>query len=238
MVENILKSSLDLMAKGDMPPGKKKTLEAAIILFGKKGYNGTSTLEIAKAAGVSQATVFKYFRTKEDLLISIIAPILPRLFSNFLGRVKNINTITIKEIIHYIVRDRFRFMKENKDIIKIIFSEVLTNEQLKQKIIIGAEEVFKERRLDEFFEYLKQNNPEINKELTLPEIMRPIAGALITSYPNLIILSQIDKVDLLCEIIIVILSSFSASSAFKTSISLKISMFAVASSSIKSLLSL
>ena len=182
MVENILKSSLDLMAEGDMPPGKKKTLEAAIILFGKKGYNGTSTLEIAKAAGVSQATVFKYFRTKEDLLISIIAPILPRLFSNFLGRVKNINTITVKEIIHYIVRDRFRFMKENKDIIKIIFSEVLTNEQLKQKIIIGAEEVFKERRLDEFFEYLKQNNPEINKELTLPEIMRSIAGALITYF--------------------------------------------------------
>lgn len=182
MVENILKSSLDLMAEGDMPPGKKKTLEAAIILFGKKGYNGTSTLEIAKAAGVSQATVFKYFRTKEDLLISIIAPILPRLFSNFLGRVKNINTITVKEIIHYIVRDRFRFMKENKDIIKIIFSEVLTNEQLKQKIIIGAEEVFKERRLDEFFEYVKENNPEINKELVLPEIMRAIAGALITYF--------------------------------------------------------
>ena len=120
--------------------------------------------------------------TKEDFLISIITPILPILFSNFLGRVKNINTITVKEIIHYIVRDRFRFMKENKDIIKIIFSEVLTNEQLKQKIIIGAEEVFKERRLDEFFEYLKQNNPEINKELTLPEIMRPIAGALITYF--------------------------------------------------------
>ena len=182
MVENILKSSLDLMAEGDMPPGKKKTLEAAIILFGKKGYNGTSTLEIAKAAGVSQATVFKYFRTKEDLLSSIIAPILPRLFSNFLGRVKNINTITVKEIIHYIVRDRFRFMKENKDIIKIIFSEILTNEQLKQKIIIGVEQVFKERRLDEFFEYVKQNNPEINKELTLPEIMRPIAGGLITYF--------------------------------------------------------
>ena len=182
MVENILKSSLDLMAEGDMPPGKKKTLEAAIILFGKKGYNGTSTLEIAKAAGVSQATVFKYFRTKEDLLISIIAPILPRLFSNFLGRVKNINTITVKEIIHYIVRDRFRFMKENKEIIKIIFSEVLTNEQLKQKIIIGVEEVFKERRLDEFFEYVKENNPEINKELVLPEIMRAIAGALITYF--------------------------------------------------------
>lgn len=180
MVENILKSSLDLISEGDMPPGKKKTLEAAIILFGKKGYNGTSTLEIAKAAGVSQATVFKYFKTKEDLLSSIIAPIIPKLFSNFLGRVKNINTL--EEVIHYIVRDRFRFMKENKEIIKIIFSEVLTNEQLKQKIIIGVEEVFKERKLDEFFNSIKQNTPEINKELTLPEIMRAIAGALITYF--------------------------------------------------------
>ena len=180
MVENILKSSLDLISEGDMPPGKKKTLEAAIILFGKKGYNGTSTLEIAKAAGISQATVFKYFKTKEDLLSSIIAPIIPKLFSNFLGRVKNINTL--EEVIHYIVRDRFRFMKENKEIIKIIFSEVLTNEQLKQKIIIGVEEVFKERKLDEFFNSIKQNTPEINKELTLPEIMRAIAGALITYF--------------------------------------------------------
>lgn len=180
MVENILKSSLDLISEGDMPPGKKKTLEAAIILFGKKGYNGTSTLEIAKAAGVSQATVFKYFKTKEDLLSSIIAPIIPKLFSNFLGRVKNINIL--EEVIHYIVRDRFRFMKENKEIIKIIFSEVLTNEQLKQKIIIGVEEVFKERKLDEFFNSIKQNTPEINKELTLPEIMRAIAGALITYF--------------------------------------------------------
>ena len=66
MVENILKSSLDLIAEGDMPPGKKKTLEAAIILFGKKGYNGTSTLEIAKAAGISKSTVFKDFRKRED----------------------------------------------------------------------------------------------------------------------------------------------------------------------------
>ena len=52
------------------------------------------------------------------------------------------------------------------------------------------------------------------------------------------ILSQIDRVDLLWDIIIVILSSLLASRALSTSISLKISMFAVASSKIRSLLSL
>ena len=66
-----------------MPPGKKKTLEAAIKLFAKQGYNGTSTLQIAKVAGVSQATVFKYFKTKEDLLYSIIVPVIPKLFFKF-----------------------------------------------------------------------------------------------------------------------------------------------------------
>ena len=58
MVENILKSSLDLMAKGDMPPGKKKTLEAAIILFGKKGYNGTYFNNCPDFTKI----IFKFFR--------------------------------------------------------------------------------------------------------------------------------------------------------------------------------
>ena len=54
MIENILSSYLDITKEEKMPPGKKKTLESAIKLFAKQGYNGTSTLQIAKEAGVSQ----------------------------------------------------------------------------------------------------------------------------------------------------------------------------------------
>ena len=91
MTENILKSYFSISHDETFPPGKKKTIETAIKLFAKQGYHGTSTLQIAKEAGVSQATVFKYFKTKEDLLYSIIVPVIPKLFLNFLKRIQNTN---------------------------------------------------------------------------------------------------------------------------------------------------
>ena len=46
---------------------------AAASLFAAKGFNGTTTKEIAKAAGVSEALVFKYFPTKRTLYGAILA---------------------------------------------------------------------------------------------------------------------------------------------------------------------
>jgi AcrR family transcriptional regulator len=46
---------------------------AAASLFAAKGFNGTTTREIAKAAGVSEALVFKYFPTKQTLYAAILA---------------------------------------------------------------------------------------------------------------------------------------------------------------------
>lgn len=46
---------------------------AAASLFAAKGFSGTTTKEIAKAAGVSEALVFKYFPTKRTLYAAILA---------------------------------------------------------------------------------------------------------------------------------------------------------------------
>lgn len=48
-------------------------IQAATTLFAKKGFNGTTTKEIAKAAGVSEALVFKHFPTKRALYAAILA---------------------------------------------------------------------------------------------------------------------------------------------------------------------
>jgi len=47
-------------------------IAAAASLFAAKGFNGTTTKEIAKAAGVSEALVFKYFPTKRSLYAAIL----------------------------------------------------------------------------------------------------------------------------------------------------------------------
>lgn len=45
-----------------------KAITAAIELFGKNGFDNTSTQSIAKHAGIGNATLFKYFETKDVLI--------------------------------------------------------------------------------------------------------------------------------------------------------------------------
>jgi len=50
---------------------KKQILNSAIKVFGKKGFQNATIAEIAKDAGVGDATIYEYFRNKEDLLLAI-----------------------------------------------------------------------------------------------------------------------------------------------------------------------
>jgi AcrR family transcriptional regulator len=47
-------------------------LSIAVRLFSHKGFRGTTTKEIAQAAGVSEAMVFRHFATKEELYAAIL----------------------------------------------------------------------------------------------------------------------------------------------------------------------
>jgi AcrR family transcriptional regulator len=53
---------------------EKRILWVAERLFLEKGFNGTSTTEIAKAVGCNQALIHYYFRTKEKLFWDIFSP--------------------------------------------------------------------------------------------------------------------------------------------------------------------
>ena len=178
MTENILQSYFSISHDETFPPGKKKTIEAAIKLFAKQGYHGTSTLQIAKEAGVSQATVFKYFKTKEDLLYSIIVPVIPKLFLNFLKRTQNTNSL--EELISYVVEDRMVFLKENKDTIKIVYSEILTNENFKTQLIDSIKITFEKINFKAILKKYRETNPEINENLSISEIIRSFAGPIST----------------------------------------------------------
>ena len=47
---------------------RNKIIMAAIKVFSKKGYHGSTMDEIAKEVGVSKATLYTYFKSKEDIL--------------------------------------------------------------------------------------------------------------------------------------------------------------------------
>ena len=55
------------------PRGDKRTLiiEAAIEVFAERGFLLAPVSEIARRAGVADGTIYRYFKNKEDLLLSI-----------------------------------------------------------------------------------------------------------------------------------------------------------------------
>ncbi|MCC3160032.1 TetR/AcrR family transcriptional regulator [Hymenobacter sp. 15J16-1T3B] len=51
---------------------KQHIAQVALQLFGEKGFENASTQQIAKAAGVSEALIFKHFGSKDQLLDFVI----------------------------------------------------------------------------------------------------------------------------------------------------------------------
>ena len=50
---------------------RNKIIDAALKTFAEKGFQDATISEISKAAGVSDATVYEYFNSKEELLFAI-----------------------------------------------------------------------------------------------------------------------------------------------------------------------
>ena len=51
---------------------RQQLLHVAMRLFSERGFSGTTTKEIAGAASVSEATVFKHFANKDELYSAIL----------------------------------------------------------------------------------------------------------------------------------------------------------------------
>src|SRR6478672_5650866 len=51
---------------------RRQLLETALDFFSRKGYGGTTTKEIAAAAGVTEAIIFRHFPTKADLYNAVL----------------------------------------------------------------------------------------------------------------------------------------------------------------------
>jgi AcrR family transcriptional regulator len=58
---------------------RKEIFHASVHLFLNKGFNETSMREIAEAAGIGKSTLYDYFPTKDDILLSFVEDEIQRL---------------------------------------------------------------------------------------------------------------------------------------------------------------
>jgi len=123
----------DLLKLAEADEDKKtakqiKIIEAAIDIFAEKGFAATSTSEIAQRAGVAEGTIFRHYKTKKDLLLSIAGPIAAKLVAPFIMRdfakVLDLPYQRVEDLFRAIAKDRITFARKNVKLIKILIHEV------------------------------------------------------------------------------------------------------------------
>lgn len=185
MDKTIFESFEDYLEEADYPQGKKKIMRSAVDLMSTKGYNGTSTLHIAEHAGLSQATLFKYFKTKVDLLTAILHPVVPGLFGSFFDELLTFETT--EEKVHYLVHNRMTYLKKNRTLMKIILHELFSNKKLRNEQIFIWNTI-QDKLLALHKELL--TDPRINPEITIPQMVRICVGPLLAYFSQLYIVGD------------------------------------------------
>ncbi|MGV3094841.1 MULTISPECIES: TetR/AcrR family transcriptional regulator [Staphylococcus] len=182
---NDIKIDLELILKNEkITPGKQKVLISSINLFSKFGFNAVSTAEIAKNAGVSEATIFKYFKNKRGLLLAIITPIfehcLPSYENIFANRIVKKENYDLKTLVHLVVNDRTQFLEQNKDVITIILSQILIDAEIRNNLINYLENNHDDNA-SKIFEIF-HNTQELAFDINYNSLLRIFMGQLLFNF--------------------------------------------------------
>ncbi|MCU0756402.1 MAG: TetR/AcrR family transcriptional regulator [Xanthomonadales bacterium] len=60
------------MTDDDRPTTRQRVLDAALRCFARDGFHGASMQQICAEAGVSPGALYRYFRSKDDLIVALV----------------------------------------------------------------------------------------------------------------------------------------------------------------------
>lgn len=162
---------------------QRKIEQAAIKLFLDKGFSNTSTSEIAKEAGVAEVTIFRNYKSKDNLLLSIILPFLKGSTSELakeFGDSPDVNRGSLESFVRAIVYGRHEFIKSNKDIFFIAMKELIYRKEFLNEMmpyISQNIEGFIYQAIDDF-----KAKGQITDNIPTPEIVEMVASAILGSF--------------------------------------------------------
>ncbi|BCB05999.1 TetR/AcrR family transcriptional regulator [Bacillus sp. KH172YL63] len=146
--DNLFKHLFDQEEK--LTDKQQKIVEAAIEMFAEKGYAATSTSQIAKKAGVAEGTIFRHYKTKKDLLLSIVSPTMAKMIAPFvirdLNKVLDAKYDRYEDFLKALLLNRHEFLKDNMTAFRILIQEIPFHPELKEQ--------FKEHIAEKVFEKL------------------------------------------------------------------------------------
>lgn len=181
VIENLFKFK-DSMPE-EMTKRQWDILEASVKVFSKKGFEGSRTSEIAKEAGVAEGTIFRYYKSKKDLLISLLIPLIinflrPLIADPIEEIIEQEKQKSVREVLENMIQDRLELIDENLQLIKTVFVESIYHEELlkeMQDYIIPNVTAF----LNEFVEKNIADNVFRNKD---PKVVTRTIMSLLLGY--------------------------------------------------------
>lgn len=183
----------------EFPPGKQKALLAASELFSQQGYDATSTAQIAKKAGISEATIFKYFKTKKALLMTVLSPmsdgLIPSIQTDFWNDFKQQKFNSATDLLHALVADRVQYFQQNIVIAPILLDQLLVNPSLRDQV---RKQIF--NTIEGQFPTFNQSFQTLYghlfpRNLKLETIFVNLMRLLIGDFIQIIVLDTVDQID-------------------------------------------
>ena len=106
---------------------RNQILNSALDVFVEKGYNGTTTQDIAKSSNVSEVTLFRYFSSKQEIYMEAIEPIIITTLEDSIDSTKDLNP---KEKLRNIIIERIKLISKYHKVVRLILMENQVNPEL------------------------------------------------------------------------------------------------------------
>jgi AcrR family transcriptional regulator len=110
---------------------RTKILQAALQLFAKRGYEATTTKDLAKSAGVAEGTLFRHFSNKKAILIEVATSGWVDILTDLLTELSEMGNY---KAVSQVMRRRMLNMQKNGDLMRVCFIEAQYHPELRESI--------------------------------------------------------------------------------------------------------
>ena len=155
---------------------KRRILQAARVVFAKRGYGQASTKEIAEEADVAEAGIFYHFENKRGLLKAVIEGMMEELLNPTSSTLQHDWMPWMAEMLHR----RIELIRRDGALLSVLIQEVQLDDELRQ--------LYRERVLHTAFTKLKARLDELMAEGKVRPINTQIAArAILGSYLSFLV---------------------------------------------------
>lgn len=118
-------------------PTRRRILDGAAAAFAERGYQGATTRELARAAGVTEKTLYAHFRSKAELFVAAMGPGLLDLmggavFEDLLPEL--LASGSTRGRLLAILRNRLRFARQRPGLMKSVVQEALLSPHFREEL--------------------------------------------------------------------------------------------------------